>query len=208
MSEIYDLLVEFENYIVGEQIIRIEHCLMAAPGTKLEDIQTVYSHPQSLMQSAHFLLEAGWQQISMKNNAFAAKKVAEEKDKTQAAIAGETAAKIYGLDILKRGVNDVKNNSTRFLIITNQKVFATNAGKISLCFEVSHESGALYHALSHLMYNGLNVTKIESRPIAGRNWEYRFFLDFEGNLTDSAVRNALRGLRHFSSRQVDVSHFP
>ncbi len=195
VSEIYDLLVEFENYIVGEQIIRIEHCLMAAPGTKLEDIQTVYSHPQSLMQSAHFLLEAGWQQISMKNNAFAAKKVAEEKDKTQAAIAGETAAKIYGLDILKRGVNDVKNNSTRFLIITNQKVFATNAGKISLCFEVSHESGALYHALSHLMYNGLNVTKIESRPIAGRNWEYRFFLDFEGNLTDSAVRNALRGLR-------------
>lgn len=195
VSEIYDLLVEFENYIVGEQIIKIEHCLMAAPGTKLEDIQTVYSHPQSLMQSAHFLLEAGWQQISMKNNAFAAKKVAEEKDKTQAAIAGETAAKIYGLDILKRGVNDVKNNSTRFLIITNQKVFATNAGKISLCFEVSHESGALYHALSHLMYNGLNVTKIESRPIAGRNWEYRFFLDFEGNLTDSAVRNALRGLR-------------
>ena len=195
VSEIYDLLVEFENYIVGEQIIKIEHCLMAAPGTKLEDIQTVYSHPQSLMQSAHFLLEAGWQQISMKNNAFAAKKVAEEKDKTQAAIAGETAAKIYVLDILKRGVNDVKNNSTRFLIITNQKVFATNAGKISLCFEVSHESGALYHALSHLMYNGLNVTKIESRPIAGRNWEYRFFLDFEGNLTDSAVRNALRGLR-------------
>ena len=195
VSEIYDLLVEFENYIVGEQIIRIEHCLMAVPGTNLEDIRTVYSHPQSLMQSAHYLMEAGWQQISMKNNAFAAKKVAEEKDKTQAAIAGETAAKIYGLDILKRGVNDVKNNSTRFIIITNQKVFATNAAKISLCFEVSHESGALYHALSHLMYNGLNVTKIESRPIAGRNWEYRFFLDFEGNLTDSAVRNALRGLR-------------
>ena len=195
VSEIYDLLVEFENYIVGEQIIRIEHCLMAVPGTNLEDIRTVYSHPQSLMQSAHYLMEAGWQQISMKNNASAAKKVAEEKDKTQAAIAGETAAKIYGLDILKRGVNDVKNNSTRFIIITNQKVFATNAAKISLCFEVSHESGALYHALSHLMYNGLNVTKIESRPIAGRNWEYRFFLDFEGNLTDSAVRNALRGLR-------------
>ena len=195
VSEIYDLLVEFENYIVGEQIIKIEHCLLAAPGTKLEDIRTVYSHPQSLMQSAHYLLEAGWQQISMKNNAFAAKRVAEDKDPTQAAIAGEMAAKIYGLDILKRGVNDIKNNSTRFIVITNQKVFASSAAKISLCFEVSHESGALYHALSHLMYNGLNVTKIESRPIAGRNWEYRFFLDFEGNLTDSAVRNALRGLR-------------
>ena len=131
----------------------------------------------------------------MKNNAFAAKKVADDKDKTQAAIAGEMAAKIYGLDILERGVNDLKDNSTRFIIVTNQKVFAKGASKISLCFEVNHVSGALYHALSHLMYNGLNVTKIESRPIAGRNWEYRFFLDFEGNLADSAVRNALRGLR-------------
>ncbi len=195
VSEIYDLLVEFENYIVGEQIIKIEHCLLALPGTKQTQIKTVYSHPQSLMQSAHYLFEKGWQQISMKNNAFAAKKVADDKDMTQAAIAGETAANIYGLDILERGVNDVKGNSTRFIIVTNQKVFAKDASKISLCFELSHESGALYHALSHLMYNGLNVTKIESRPLAGRNWEYRFFLDFEGNLTDSAVKNALRGLR-------------
>ncbi|MBO5031487.1 MAG: prephenate dehydratase [Lachnospiraceae bacterium] len=195
VSEIYDLLVEFENYIVGEQIIRIEHCLMAAPGTAMEDIKTVYSHPQSLMQSSHYLFEKGWQQISMKNNAFAAKKVADDKDKTQAAIASEAAAKIYGLEILERGVNDLKNNSTRFIIVTNQKVFAKGASKISLCFELNHESGALYHALSHLMYNGLNMTKIESRPLPGRNWEYWFFVDFEGNLTDSAVKNALRGLR-------------
>jgi chorismate mutase/prephenate dehydratase len=195
VSDIYDLLVEFENYIVGEQIIEIEHCLMASPGTRIEDIKTVYSHPQSLMQSSHYLLEKGWQQISMKNNAFAAKKVADDKDTTQAAIAGEAAAKAYGLEILERGVNDLKGNSTRFIIVTNQKVFAKNASKISLCFEIDHESGALYHALSHLMYNGLNMTKVESRPLAGRNWEYRFFLDFEGNLTDSAVKNALRGLR-------------
>lgn len=195
VSEIYDLLVEFENYIVGEQIIKIEHCLMAAPGTKMEDIRTVYSHPQSLMQSSRYLFEKGWQQISMKNNAFAAKKVADEKDTSQAAIASETAARIYGLEVLEKGVNDLKENSTRFIIVTNQKVFAKEASKISLCFELNHESGALYHALSHLMYNGLNVTKIESRPLAGRNWEYKFFLDFEGNLTDSAVKNALRGLR-------------
>lgn len=195
VSEIYDLLVEFENYIVGEQIIKIEHCLMAVPGTNLKDIQTVYSHPQSLMQSSHYLYEKGWQQISMKNNAYAAKKVADDKDKTQAAIASATAAKIYGLDILERSVNDLKDNSTRFIIVTNQKVFAKGASKVSLCFEVNHESGALYHALSHLIYNGLNMTKIESRPLAGRNWEYRFFLDFEGNLTDSAVKNTLRGLR-------------
>lgn len=195
VSEIYDLLVEFENYIVGEQIIKIEHCLMATEGTRIEDIKTVYSHPQSLMQSSHYLFEKGWQQISMKNNAFAAKKVAEDNDPTQAAIASEAAAKIYGLKILDRGVNDLKDNSTRFIIVTNQKVFPKDASKISMCFEVNHESGALYHALSHLMYNGLNMTKVESRPLPGGNWEYRFFLDFEGNLADSAVRNALRGLR-------------
>ena len=195
VSEIYDLLVEFENYIVGEQIIPIQHCLLASPGTKKEDIKTVYSHAQSLMQSSHYLQEAGWQQISMKNNAFAAKKVADEKNPTQAAIASEYAAKVYGLDILEKGVNDLKDNSTRFIIVTNQKVFAKEAQKISLCFEVNHESGALYHALSHLIYNSLNMTKIESRPLTGRNWEYRFFLDFEGNLEDSAVKNALRGLR-------------
>lgn len=196
VSEIYDLLVEFENFIVGEQIIKIEHCLMAAPGTRIEDITTVYSHPQSLMQSSHYLYEKGWQQISMKNNAFAAAKVAEDKASNQAAIAGEAAAKIYGLEILEKGVNDLKDNSTRFIIVTSQKVFSKKAQKISLSFEINKdESGALYHVLSHLMYNGLNMTKIESRPLEGRNWEYRFFMDFEGNLEDSAVKNALRGLR-------------
>ena len=195
VNEIYDLLVEFENYIVGEQIIRIEHCLLGVPGTKPEDIQTVYSHPQSLMQSAKFLSNYDWQQISMQNNAFAAKKVAEEQNKTQAAIASEHAGKIYGLEVLKKGVNHSGTNSTRFIIVTNQKIFKKDAGKVSICFEVPHESGSLYHMLSHFIYNNLNMTKIESRPIEDRNWEYRFFIDFEGNLADSAVKNALRGLR-------------
>ncbi len=196
VSEIYDMLVEFENYIVGEQIIPIEHCLMGVPGTKLNDIQTVYSHPQSLMQSAGYLREhPSWQQISMNNNAFAAKRVAEMQDKTQAAIASEYAAKTYGLEVLQKGVNDLKNNSTRFIVVTNQKIFKKNANKISICFEVNNESGALYHMLSHFIYNNLNMNKIESRPLEGRTWEYRFFIDFDGNLADSAVKNALRGLR-------------
>lgn len=196
VNEIYDMLVEFENYIVGEQIIKIEHCLMALPGTKLEDIKTVYSHPQSLMQSARYLQEhASWKQISMANNAFAARKVAEEGDKTQAAIASAHAAETYGLEILEKGVNQSSTNSTRFIIVTNQKVFLKNAKKVSICFEVPHESGSLYHMLSHFIYNNLNMNKIESRPLEDRNWEYRFFIDFDGNLADSAVKNALRGLR-------------
>ena len=195
VSDIYDLMVEFENYIVGEQIIKIEHCLLGMPGTDIDQIKTVYSHPQSLMQSARFLGEYDFKQISMQNNAFAAKKVAEDKDPTQAAIAGAYAAEIYGLSILKQGVNQSDTNSTRFIIVTNQKVFLKDAKKISICFEIPHESGSLYHMLSHFIYNNLNLCKIESRPIEDRNWEYRFFVDFEGNLADGAVKNALRGLR-------------
>lgn len=195
VNEIYDLLVEFENYIVGEQIIKIEHCVLGVPGSKLTDIKTVYSHPQSLMQSAKYLETKDWQQISMQNNAFAAKKVAEEQDKTQAAIAGAHAADIYGLEVLEQGVNQSDTNSTRFIIVTNQKIFKKDADKISICFEIPHKSGSLYHMLSHFIYNNLSMTKIESRPIEDQNWEYRFFIDFEGNLADGAVKNALRGLR-------------
>ncbi|MDE5940067.1 MAG: prephenate dehydratase [Lachnospiraceae bacterium] len=196
VSEIYDLLAEFENYIVGEQIIEIEHCLLGVPGTSLSQIRTVYSHPQSLMQSARYLNEhEDWRQVSLKNNAFAARKVSGEGDKTQAAIASAQAAEIYGLEILEQGVNQSDTNSTRFIIVTNQKIFRKDAGKISICLEVPHESGSLYHMLSHFIYNNLNMTKIESRPIEDRNWEYRFFIDFEGNFADGAVKNALRGLR-------------
>lgn len=195
VSEIYDLLVEFKNYIVGEQIIQIEHCLLGIPGSAIEDIQTVYSHPQSLMQSSRFLNEhKEWQQISMKNNAFAAMKVAGEQDKTKAAIAGAYAGEVNGLTVLKKGVNHCSANSTKFIIVTNKSIFKRSAGKVSVCFEIPHESGSLYRMLSHFIYNNLNMTKIESRPIEGRNWEYRFFLDFEGNLLDGGVQNALRGL--------------
>ena len=195
VNEIYDLLQEYENYIVGEQIIKIEHCLLGVPGAVLEDIKTVYSHPQSLMQSGKYLANHDWRQISMQNNAFAARKVAQDQDRTQGAIAGEYAAKVYGLHVLKKGINNSEANSTRFIIVTNQKIFRKDAKKISICFEIPHESGSLYHMLSHFIYNRLNMTKIESRPVEDRNWEYRFFIDFEGNLAQSAVKNALRGLR-------------
>ena len=195
VNEIYDLLQEYENYIVGEQILQVEHCLLALPGTELSDIKTVYSHPQSLMQSSRFLAGHDWRQISMQNNAFAAKKVADEQDKSQAAIASEHAAKVYGLEVLRQGVNQEKDNSTRFIIVTNQKIFRKDAAKVSICFELPHQSGSLYHMLSHFIYNNLNLCKIESRPIEDRSWEYRFFIDFEGNLADGAVKNALRGLR-------------
>ena len=96
---------------------------------------------------------------------------------------------------MEKGVNQSATNSTRFIIVTKQKIYSEQAEKISICFELPHESGSLYHMLSHFIYNNLNMNRIESRPIEGRNWEYRFFIDFEGNLADSAVKNALYALR-------------
>ena len=196
VDQVYDLLVEFENYIVGEVVLPISHTLAGVKGASLLDIKRVYSHPQGLMQCQRYLEEhRGWQQISVANTAVAAKKVLEDQNIEEAAICSEYAAKVHGLEILERKVNFDSSNSTRFIIVTNQKVFLKEATKVSICFEVPHESGSLYQMLSHFIYNHLNMTKIESRPIEGRTWEYRFFVDFEGNLADGAVKNALRGLR-------------
>ena len=196
VSEIYDLLVEFENVIVGEQIIPINHCLLGVPGAALSDIRKVYSHPQSLMQTEQFLnTHPDWEQIKMQNNAFAARKVSEDNDKTQAAIASEYAAKRYGLTILQRGIHQCSDNATRFIVISGKKIFLEKAQRISVCFELPHESGALYHILSHFIYNNLNMSRIESRPVKDKGFEYRFFIDCNGNLKDAAVQNALRGLK-------------
>ena len=196
VAENYDLLSEFENYIVGEEIIPIRHCLMAVEGASEQTIRTVYSHPQSLMQSERFLnMHPDWEQVGMQNNAYAAQKVARDQDITKAAIASVYAAELNGLKILRQGINSSGSNSTRFLVITNRKVFLKSARKISIIIECLHESGSLYKALSHFIYNNLNMVKIESRPVRDRSFEYRFFIDFEGNLEEPAVRSALRGLR-------------
>ena len=207
VCEIYDLLVEFNNYIVGEQIIEIKHCLLTVPGASREDIKTVYSHPQSLMQSAGYLRKQDWKQISMENNAFAAKKVADEGDKSQAAIAGRYAGELYGLTVLEEGINDNEQNSTRFIIVSSRKKFLKDADKVSICFEIPHESGSLYKTLSHFIYNGINLCNIESRPIREKNWEYRFFVVFEGNLEDTAVKNALGSLREETRNMIIFGNY-
>ena len=194
--EMYDLLDEFENYIVAETILPIVHTLSGLPGAKLSDINRVYTKTEALMQTSRFLDDhSDWQKISVVNTAIAAKKVLEDNDITQAAVCSSYAAKAHGLSILVDEINDDADNSTRFIVVTNQKVFLKNASKISIRFELPHQSGSLYGILSHFIYNNLNMTKIESRPIKGRPWEYCFFVDFEGNLEEPAVKNAIRGLR-------------
>ena len=196
VSENFDLLAEYDNCIIGEQIIRANHCLLGLEEAELSDITDVYSHPQALMQCSKYLeAHTGWEKHSTENTAVSAKKVKEEKRKDRAAIAGKITAEIYGLKVLAEGIQNNTSNSTRFIVVTGQKIFCREAKKLSICFEIPHVSGSLYHTLSHLIYNNLNMNKIESRPIQGRTWEYRFFVDVEGNLTDGAVQNALQALR-------------
>lgn len=147
------------------------------------------------MQSVDFLNEhKDWEQVPVKNTAMAAEQVLREQRREQAAIASQVTADIFGLKILRNNINYSEDNSTRFIIVGGEKIRNRNAGKVSICFEVSHESGSLYRMLSHFMFNNLNMVKIESRPIKDKSFEYRFFVDLEGNLSDGAVQNALKGL--------------
>ncbi len=203
ITDVYDMLLDYDVTVVAEHVVKVEQALMGLKGTKLEDIRTVYSHPQGILQCSKFLEK--YPQIVAKTFAStsgSARKVAEEGDKTQAAIASKRAAEIFGLDVIQESINFEKNNYTRFIVISNQKIFLSNANKISLSFEIKHEAGALYNMLSSFYYNNLNLTKIESRPIENKSWEYRFFVDIEGNLNDPCVGNALASISEFANKLV------
>ena len=195
INDTYDLLLDYDITIVAEHVVKVEQALLGKPGAKVSDIKKVYSHPQGIMQCSKFIKEHNMESESYMSTSSAAKKVAEEDDISQGAIASTRAAKIFGLDVLEESINFESSNYTRFIIVTNQKVFLSNANKISLSFEIKHQAGALYNMLSNFYYNDLNLTKIESRPIENRNWEYQFFVDIEGNLNDPGVRNALACIR-------------
>lgn len=208
VADIYDLLTEYPLYIVGEQVIRVDHVLLGLPGASLEEIDTVYSHPQGLAQCGKYLeSHRSWKTVEVENTAEAARQVKEEQIPSHGAIASREAGKVFGLSVLAENICHNGANATRFIIVGRKPVYQKDAGKISLFFELPHESGSLYSLLSHIIYNGLNMTKIESRPIPGKTWEYRFFVDFEGNLKDSAVKNALRGLEAEANRMRVLGNY-
>ncbi len=169
----YDLLLKYDNYIVGETEVVVNHALLGLLQAKLSDIRTVYSHPQGLIQCQEFLsTHREWKQVSVENTAMAAKQVAQENDVTQAAIASETAGALYGLTALERSINHNRNNTTRFIILAKEPLYRLDAKKVSVCFEAPHVSGSLYNMLGHFIYNHVNLVMIQSRPILERNWEH------------------------------------
>ncbi|HIX68220.1 MAG TPA: chorismate mutase [Candidatus Anaerostipes excrementavium] len=195
VSGIYDMILDYDICVVGEETVECHHVLAALPESDMDQIKKVYSHQQGLMQCKKFLDQTPWDQVKVANTAISAKKVADDNDLTKAAICSERAAKIYGLKILKREVNYEGNNTTRFVIMSKKKQYRKDAGKVSISFSTPHESGSLYSILMHFMFNDVNMCNIESRPLPGRQWEYGFYVDVIGNLNDPAIRNALAGIR-------------
>ena len=192
LSDIFDLLAEYDNFIIGEHLVKIEHNLWGYPGAKIADINKVYSHRQGLLQCSEFLKQhTDIKQIDGGSTAASARRILEEKDITKAAIASKRAGETHGLQMLQESIHNEDNNSTRFIIISNQRIYCRGAERTSICFALPHKSGSLYHMLSHFIYNNVNMTKIESRPIIGKAFAYRFFVDLEGGLDNPAVKNAL-----------------
>ncbi len=180
IHENYDLLVEYDLKIVGELMLKIEHNLLVGPGTTLEGIERVYSHPQVFQQCKEFLDEyPQWDHVACKDSATAVRRVHETGDPTEAAISGREAAEMYGMEILKEGIETSPRNFTRFVVISSDKLLDIPNTKSSLVFSVSDKPGSLYGVLKLFADERINLVKLESRPIHIRPWEYLFYADVE-----------------------------
>jgi chorismate mutase/prephenate dehydratase len=208
IRQVYDLLAQYAYHIVGEWQVKVEHCLMALPGVGLEDIKTVYSHEQGLMQSEKFLDgHRAWQRIPTLDTAGSAKQVAQGGDPTAAAICSRRAAQLYGLNILAEGVNHNAENYTRFVVVSPIPERPAERDKISALFTLPHQSGSLHEILTIFAVHGLNLLKIESRPVQGKSWEYLFFLEFTGDLETPGMDGVLHELSQFASDMRLLGNF-
>jgi chorismate mutase/prephenate dehydratase len=195
VNRTYDLFLEYDLKVCGEIIIRISHCLIAHQGTKLDQIKTVYSHPQALAQCRKFLEEHKLKATATFDTAGSVKMIKEEKLMDSAAIASERAAEIYNMTILAREIEDVKNNSTRFFVLNKQDSLYSGQDKTSIIFAAKSIPGALYQVLKEFADRNINLTKIESRPTKSTPWEYHFYLDFEGHRTEKQCQDVLESIK-------------
>jgi len=191
----FDLLVDSGLNILAEVVIPIAHNLIAAPGARFEEIAVVESHPVALAQCEQFFAaHPRIKRIVAEDTAGSVREVVKSGDRTRAAIAGRRAAEIYGGVILQEHLEDNRENYTRFLLLSKSQAVPENADKLSLVFQLDHRPGALYHALEPFARRNLNLMKIESRPVHGSPWQYRFYLDLQASRRDPEVAAALREL--------------
>ncbi len=199
VTQTFDLLLDSDLKICGELKLRIVHCLIAAQGTDLHSIETVYSHPQALGQCRKFLENLKYKIISTYDTAGSVMYIKEKNLIGAASIASERAAEIYDMKVLAKGIEDDPNNFTRFFALGKQDVTPTGRDKTSIIFTTKHVPGALFKALEAFAIKKINLTKIESRPIKGMPWEYNFYLDFEGHRTEKKCQEAFE---HFKDITV------
>jgi len=195
----FDLLAEFELSIVGEVELLVEHCLLAYPGTKREELRRIYSHPQGLAQCEQFLRALPHVEIvATYDTAGSAKLIRDGALKDTAAIASARAGEIFGLSVLESGIQDFKLNLTRFIIVARQAETPQDADKTTILFALPNEPGALFKGLSVFALRDIDLTKLESRPIRGRPWEYMFYADLNVGRQDIRCARALVHLAEFA----------
>ena len=190
-----DLLLESNLNIIGEVVIPIAHCLIGPPGATIEEVAVVESHPVALAQCEQFFVShSAIRRIATEDTAGSVREVVRSGDPKRAAIAGRHAAEFYGGKILREHLEDNRENYTRFLLLAESAESPEEADKLSLVFQLNHRPGALLHALEPFANRDINVMKIESRPVHGRAWQYRFYLDLQASSRDSKVAAALKDL--------------
>lgn len=191
VSDVYDLILKHRFYIIDSLDMQINYYLASINQANLEDIEEVWSHPQALTQCSNKIKEYKLKAVSSSNTAVAARDVANSKRVDIATICNKSAAEEYGLKILKENFENRQDNTTRFIVISKELYIPENADKVSLCFSLPHVSGSLYSVLCRFASLGLNLTKIESRPIEGSQFEYLFYLDFTGNVHSENAINLI-----------------
>ncbi|GEP62965.1 chorismate mutase [Clostridium beijerinckii] len=200
ISQVYDLLYKYGFYIVGEECIKIDQNLIGIKGTKLDNVKEVYSHPQGFEQSTDFLKEySNWKKIPFHSTADSVKLVSDLQDMSKVAIASKRAADIYNLSIIKENINNRRENSTRFIVISKELELNNSCDKVSVVFSLEHKAGTLYKLLRHFAENNINMMKIESRPMENGAWKYFLYVDFEGNLENEQVKKALNLIEQSSA---------
>ena len=204
----YDLLLRHNLHIVGEHFLRVQHCLISMPNVKKIEIEKVISHPQALGQCAAYLRNLGVKTEPVYDTAGSVKMLKESGDQSTAAIASRRAAEIYQMQVLEEGIEDDPENYTRFLAIQHDAVVPDGEAKTSIVFTLKNQPGALFKALSVFALRDIDLTKIESRPLQGKPWEYLFYIDFVGSTQDGQAQKALDHLEEYAVMLRVLGSYP
>jgi prephenate dehydratase len=208
VAQSYELLMEYDFRVQGEVILPIHHQLLAPKGTSLKDIQRVKSHPQALAQCESYIRRRGFEPIVSYDTAGAARDLALNPEPYTATLASSLAGELYDLDIIDRNVEDDPDNSTRFFVLGWHDAPRSDPSKTSVVFATRHLPGSLYRAIGSFAERGINLTKLESRTMRGRKWQYLFYLDFEGHWQDPEAATAIAELVHQTAFVKMLGSYP